>query len=317
MALPFPDIPRTVFPPVGPFDIGSFSVGPLAIRWYALAYIAGLLLAWRYASGMVRNPRLWGGRPPTMTPLQIDDLILWATLGVILGGRIGYVLFYMLPLADGRAAIAADPLVIFKVWQGGMSFHGGMLGVLVAMAGFSWRNKLSLFRVSDLVVACEPIGQFLGRVANFINGELWGRATDVPWAMVFCNATIKADNGGYCPAGDVPRHPSQLYEAGLEGLALFLILRWATHRAGWLQRNGAVSGLFLIGYGVFRTVLETVRNPDQGLDTLPYGLTMGMLLSVPMVLFGAWMIWRAFRTPLPPPEQTTPQTPPKGAHEPA
>jgi phosphatidylglycerol:prolipoprotein diacylglycerol transferase len=317
MALPFPDMPIG-FPKMGPFQLGDWTVGPFQIRFYALAYIAGILLGWRYAVGLVRNGRLWGGRPATMTSLQIDDLIVWVTLGVILGGRIGYVLFYMLPLEAGRQAMAADWTVVFRVWEGGMSFHGGMLGVLIAMAGFCWRNKLSLLGVADIIVACEPIGQFFGRLANFINGELWGRQTDVPWAMVFCNETIRGQNGGTCPAGEAARHPSQLYEAGLEGLALFLILRWATHRAGWLQRHGAVSGLFLIGYGVFRTALETVRNPDQGLDQLPYGLTVGMMLSVPMVLGGAFLIWRALKQPLPPPaDAAPPETPDAEAHEPA
>ena len=310
MALPFPNIHPEIFS-IPAFHVGSLAIGPLAIRWYALAYVAGILLGWFYAARLVKTPRLWGGRPPTATPAQIDDLVLWVTLGVILGGRIGYILFYMLPLADERAALAAQPWLALEVWKGGMSFHGGMLGVLTAMALFARFNRIALFAVADIVCACEPIGQFFGRLANFINGELWGRITDVPWAISFCNQTIMDASGGVCPATDAPRHPSQLYEAGLEGIALFLILRWATHRVLWLQRPGAVSGLFLIGYGVFRTLLETVRNPDPGLDTLPLGVTMGMILSIPMVLLGAWMIWRALKAPPP----TAPAEAP--AHEPA
>ncbi|HWA63513.1 MAG TPA: prolipoprotein diacylglyceryl transferase [Caulobacteraceae bacterium] len=310
MALTFPNIRPEVFPPVGPFHIGSWTIGPLAIRWYALAYIAGILLGWRYATSMVRNAKLWGGRGPTLTVPQVDDLILWITLGVILGGRIGYILFYMLPLASGRELLMQDPLTVFKVWQGGMSFHGGAIGVLVAGVLFGRANKIDLMRLGDLVVACEPIGQFFGRVANFINGELWGRHTDLPWGMVFCNDTIMAANNGLCPAGTEPRHPSQLYEAGLEGIALFLILWWVTHRAGWLQRRGAVTGLFLVGYGVFRIVLETVRNPDPGLEHLPLGLTVGIMLSVPMVLLGAWLIVRGLKEP-------PAAAPSAGEHEPA
>lgn len=313
MALTFPDIHREIFQ-IPAFHIGSLAIGPLAIRWYALAYIAGILLGWRYAVRLVRNPRLWGGRTPTLNTLQIDDLILWVTLGVILGGRIGYILFYMLPLAGGRDQLMSDPLVVLRVWEGGMSFHGGMLGVLVAMLGFSWTNKVDVFRLADIVVACEPIGQFFGRVANFINGELWGRVTDAPWGMVFCNQTIMAENNGGCPAGTDPRHPSQLYEAALEGVALFLILRWATHRWLWLRRRGAVSALFLIFYGLFRIPIEMVRNPDAGLENLPLGVTVGELLSLPMVLAGALMLLWALRQPIPPaqPEAMAP-----AAHEPA
>ncbi len=314
MAMTFPDIHREIFS-IPAFHIGSLAVGPLAIRWYALAYIAGILLGWRYAVRLVRNPRLWGGRAATLNPLQIDDLILWVTLGVILGGRIGYVLFYMLPLTTAREQLMADPLTVFRVWEGGMSFHGGMLGVLVAMLGFSWVNKVDLFRLADIVVACEPIGQFFGRVANFINGELWGRATDAPWGMVFCNRTIMADNEGVCPAGTDARHPSQLYEAALEGVVLFLILRWATHRWLWLRRRGAVSALFLIFYGLFRIPVEMVRNPDAGLANLAFGITVGEILSVPMVVAGGLMLLWSLRQPIPPADAET-EVPP-AAHEPA
>jgi len=314
MALIFPDIHREIFT-IPQIHLGSLAIGPLPIRWYALAYIAGILLGWRYAVRLVRTPRLWGGRAATLTPLQIDDLILWVTLGVILGGRIGYILFYMLPLTQTREALFADPLMAFRVWEGGMSFHGGMLGVLAAMLGFAWTNKTDVFRLADIVVACEPIGQFFGRLANFINGELWGRHTDLPWGMVFCNDTIMAENNGSCPAGLDPRHPSQLYEAALEGLAMFLILRWATHRWLWLRRRGAVTAMFLIFYGLFRIALETVRNPDEGLQNLPFGITVGEILSLPMVLAGALMLAWSLRQPLPPAEPD--EGAPPAAHEPA
>ncbi|MEP6966465.1 MAG: prolipoprotein diacylglyceryl transferase [Pseudomonadota bacterium] len=306
MALTFPDIRPEIFT-LPAVRLGGASLGPFAIRWYALAYIAGILLGWRYAVGLARNPRLWGGRPPTASPAQIDDLVLWVTLGVILGGRLGYVLFYMLPLAGQRAALAADPLEVLKLWHGGMSFHGGEIGVVLVLVGFALSRRIALLGLADMVAACVPIGLFFGRIANFINGELWGRPTNLPWGMVFCGRALKTYGDGQCVAGYVPRHPSQLYEAALEGILLFVILRLATHRAGWLQRPGAVTGLFLIGYGAVRIALETVRMPDEGLQHLPFGLTVGIMLSVPMVLAGAWLIWRGLNRPLAAP----------GAHEPA
>jgi phosphatidylglycerol:prolipoprotein diacylglycerol transferase len=264
--VPFPD-----------FDPILFQIGPFAIRWYALAYVAGILLGWRYATSLVRTGKLWGGRTPPVTIPQIDDLILWVTLGVILGGRLGYVLFY------SPSLIWTDPLEVLKVWHGGMSFHGGLIGVTLALVGFARVNKVELLRLSDLVAPCVPIGLFFGRIANFINGELWGRPTDAPWAVVF-------------PAGGPQaRHPSQLYEAALEGLALFIILRIATHKALWLQRRGALTGLFLLGYAVFRMSLEAVREPDAFMPDFPLGMTMGMLLSLPMALAGFYLIWRGLR----------------------
>ncbi|HEY5107862.1 MAG TPA: prolipoprotein diacylglyceryl transferase [Caulobacteraceae bacterium] len=290
----FPDIRPEIFT-IPALKLGHWSVGPISIRWYAMAYIAGILLGWRYAVGLVSNARLWRGTTPTATPLQIDDMILWLTVGIIAGGRIGYVLFYMLPLANERAALAADPLEVFKIWQGGMSFHGGAIGVVLALILFARRQRIDVLRLADIVAACVPIGLMFGRIANFINGELWGRPTTLPWGMIFCGPHVPTYSDGQCIAGYIPRHPSQIYEASLEGLVLFLILRWATHRAGWLQRQGAVTGLFLVAYGVFRIALENVRNPDQGLDRLPLGLTMGIILSVPMVAAGAVLIWRGLR----------------------
>lgn len=278
------------FPNIDPILV---HIGPLAIRWYALAYVAGILLGWRYATGLLRNGKLWTHRPAPFTPAQMDDLILWITLGVIVGGRLGHVIFYT------PAMIWQNPVGILKTWEGGMSFHGGVIGVSVALIAFAWRNRLDLLRMADVVVAAYPIGHFLGRIANFINGELWGRPTDLPWGMVFCNTQI-VKTYGYCPAGYAPRHPSQLYEAFFEGLVLFLILRWATHVAKLGNRRGAISGLFLTFYGLFRIAIENVREPDAGMPSFPFGLTMGMILSVPMVAGGLFLIWRAMREPLPP-----------------
>lgn len=289
----YPDISPYV-PLLGPysFALGAWHVGPVGVRWYAVGYIAGILIGWRYCVGLVRNPRLWGAGAPTATPAQLDDLILWITLGVVVGGRVGSVLFY------NTAMIWRDPLGAFRIWDGGMSFHGGMIGVALALLLFARRNRIDVLRLCDLIAPCVPFGLFLVRIANFINGELWGRVTHVPWGMVFCNATIRAEYGGDCPAGLLPRHPSQLYEASLEGIALFLILRWATHRAGWLQRQGAVVGLFLTCYGLIRISLENVRQPDADMPHFPLGLTMGMMLSAPMVMVGLWLIWRALRRPV-------------------
>jgi phosphatidylglycerol:prolipoprotein diacylglycerol transferase len=280
--------------PFPEFDPVLLQLGPLAIRWYALAYVAGILLGWRYAVGLLKTPRLWTRRPPPLSVEQMDDFILWVTLGVILGGRLGHTLFYQPSL------FWTDPLEIFKVWHGGMSFHGGVIGVTVAIVIFAWRNAIDLFRLADVVAAAYPIGHFLGRIANFINGELWGRPTDLPWGIVFCNDRIRGQNQGVCPAGEVARHPSQLYEAFFEGLVVFLILRWATHHARLTNRRGVVTGIFILAYGIFRIAIENVRQPDEGMPNFPLGLTMGMILSIPMLLGGLYLIWRGMREPLPP-----------------
>ncbi|MXN63356.1 prolipoprotein diacylglyceryl transferase [Stappia sp. GBMRC 2046] len=264
------------FPAIDPVLI---EVGPLAVRWYALAYIAGILLGWRYMRRLVANERLWA-RTPHPSPLDIDDFVIWATLGIILGGRIGYVLFYNL------AYFLSNPAEILAIWSGGMSFHGGFLGVVAAMVLFSWRRGLSVLTLFDLAGATAPIGLFFGRIANFINGELWGRASDVPWAMVFPGA------------GPEPRHPSQLYEAALEGIVLFLVVRLVTHRFGGLARPGLTAGVFAAGYGLARSFVELFRMPDAHIGFLAGGLTMGILLSVPMIVAGlALAIWALRRPP--------------------
>ena len=288
----FPDIDPVVH--LGPL---ALQWGPLAIRWYALAYVAGILLGWRYMVRLVNREPLWGGRTPTATPLQIDDLVLWITLGIILGGRLGYILFYMLVNEGQRNGLIEHPMAAFRIWEGGMSFHGGFLGVCAAVALFARQQKIDVLKLGDLIAPVAPIGLFFGRVANFINGELWGRVTDHPFGVIFCNQTVQSANGGRCPAGPDPRHPSQLYEAALEGLVLFAILLFATYRLKWLRRRGALTGTFLVGYGLFRALLENVRNPDEGMPDFPFGRTMGMILSIPMLLVGAWMLWKALREP--------------------
>jgi phosphatidylglycerol:prolipoprotein diacylglycerol transferase len=259
--VPFPDI-----------DPVLLQIGPFALRWYALAYVAGIVIGWRYAVSLTRNLPIWRGTAPTADEKQIDDLVLWVTLGIIVGGRLGYVLFYKPNL------FWTDPVEIFRTWNGGMSFHGGLIGVTLALVGFSIANKINLLRLADITAPAVPIGLFFGRLANFINGELWGRPTTLPWGMVFPRA------------GSEPRHPSQLYEAGLEGLLLFCILRWATHGAKELPRRGFVTGLFLVCYGLFRVVLEGVREPDRDMPAFPLGLTMGMMLSAPMLIAGIGLI---------------------------
>ena len=275
-----------------------FSIGPLEIRWYAIAYVAGIVLGWWYANRLARNTAIWQPRKPPVTTLQLDDLVLWITLGIILGGRFGYALFYNPSLyADlfGGAGWG-ERLALFRLWDGGMSFHGGLIGVSLAIFWFARRNKVPLLSLGDLVAPVVPLGLFFGRIANFINGELWGRPTDAPWGMVFCNDTI-LDLYGRCPAGLIPRHPSQLYEAALEGVALAVILWLAVFKGRLLAKPGYVTGIFLFGYGLARASLETVRQPDFGMENLPLGLTMGMMLSIPMMIIGAWLIWRARSRP--------------------
>ncbi|WP_425991408.1 prolipoprotein diacylglyceryl transferase [Brevundimonas sp. TWP2-3-2] len=280
------------------FDPVLIHLGPLPIRWYALAYVAGIVLGWIYAARILKSDRIWApGKPPLAGP-QLDDLILWITLGIILGGRFGYALFYkpvmFLQLFTGSSL--GERLELFQLWTGGMSFHGGMLGCTLAVLIYAWRTKANALSIGDMALAAAPIGLLFGRMANFVNGELWGRTTDVPWAIRFCNARIE-QMYGFCPAGNEPRHPSQLYEAGLEGVLLFIVLGLAVWKWRLLAKPGYVTGLFLVGYGASRALLETVRQPDAGMENFPLGLTMGMMLSIPMILVGAWLIHRAWKRP--------------------
>jgi phosphatidylglycerol:prolipoprotein diacylglycerol transferase len=260
------------FPTIHPVLI---SVGPIDIRWYALAYIVGILLGWLYARVLIRREQLWNG-PVPMTVADYDDFVLWVTLGIILGGRIGYVLFY------NPGYFAGHPLEILQLWKGGMSFHGGFLGCVLAVILFARHRGLSILSLGDITCAAGTIGIFLGRIANFINGELWGRTTDVPWAMVFPTG------------GPLPRHPSQLYEALLEGLVLFVVLA-VLIRAGALKRPGFVLGAFVFGYAVARSICELFREPDAQLGFLWGGLTMGTLLSLPLLLAGIALMAAAVR----------------------
>jgi phosphatidylglycerol:prolipoprotein diacylglycerol transferase len=277
--IPFPNIDPAIF------SVEVFGI-TLALRWYALAYIAGLVLAWRYVASLMKRPRLWPGGAAPMTPEQPEDLLTWMVLGVVLGGRLGFVLFYQ------PAYYFANPSEILQVWAGGMSFHGGFLGVVAGVVLYSRARGLPLLQVGDAVAMAAPVGLLLGRLANFVNAELWGRVTDVPWAVVFPNA------------GPLPRHPSQLYEAVLEGAVLFVALWVVGTKRGGLMRPGTMIGLFLVGYGAARSSVELFRQPDAqfaGPGNLlghamqfggGYGLTMGQVLSAPMIAVGvALVIW--------------------------
>ncbi len=287
------DISALTFPHIDPVLV---QIGPFAIRWYALAYIAGLVIGWRYIVALVRRRELWdaNGPPTPHDPAtdadDIDGLLTWVTLGVILGGRLGYVLFYK------PVFYLYNPGAILQVWEGGMSFHGGMLGVIIAIYLFARQRGLPLLSLSDCIGAAVPIGLFLGRLANFINGELYGRATDVAWAMKFphWNGSEWAFTGD-----EVTRHPSQLYEAFLEGVVLFVLIRFMTHHTSALSRPGTVAGVFLTGYGLSRILVEFFRQPDAHLGYLipigHVGITQGMILSLPMIALGLSLVVRARR----------------------
>ena len=256
-------LPVLVFPAIDPVII---EIGPFALRWYALAYIAGLLAGWRYVLRLA--DRGIGG----MTRKDVDDFLVWATVGIIIGGRLGYALFY------NPAYFAAHPQEILAIWRGGMSFHGGLAGVIVAVILFSYRRGLGLMAVGDAIACAGPIGLFFGRLANFVNGELYGRPSDLPWAMAF-------------PAGGpLPRHPSQIYEALLEGLLLFVLL-WALSRTSLARRPGFLTGVFLTGYAGARAFAELFRQPDAHIGFLVSGATMGQLLSLPVLLLGLFALW--------------------------
>jgi len=265
--------------PYPKFDPVLINFGPFAIRWYALAYICGILIGWLIARRLIANERLWGG-PAPFTVLDFDDFVLWVTLGIILGGRTGYVLFYNLD------HFLAHPSEIVQVWKGGMSFHGGFIGCVLAVILFALKRRVAMLSLGDITCAVGPIGIFLGRIANFVNGELWGRPTDVPWAMVFPGQAARG----------VPRHPSQLYEAALEGIVLFAILMLLIRR-GALRRPGLVIGAFAIGYAIMRSFCELFREPDVQLGFLWGGTTMGMLLSLPLLIAGIGFVAFALRRP--------------------
>jgi phosphatidylglycerol---prolipoprotein diacylglyceryl transferase len=269
------------FPGIDPVAI---ALGPLQVRWYGLAYLAGLVLGWLYMRSLLRQERLWAGAPP-MKPEQTDDFLLWATLGVVIGGRLGYVLFY------DPVLYFSEPQRIFMVWQGGMSFHGGLLGMISAIALFSRLNRIPFLALGDVTAAVVPIGLFFGRVANFINGEVYGKISDVPWAVEFPARLLTP--------GDVfgPRHPTQLYEAAMEGIILFLVLRWFTHRRDSLKTPGRTAGIFLLGYGLARILAEFTKEWDHFHVLTTQYTSPGMIYSLPMVLFGLYLIFGAPRRP--------------------
>jgi phosphatidylglycerol:prolipoprotein diacylglycerol transferase len=262
------------FPAIDPV---ALRLGPLMIKWYGLAYMAGLLLGWLYIKQLLRNNQLWPAAKAPFPAEKADDLLLMMTLGVLLGGRLGYVFFY-----EPRFFLS-HPLEIPAVWNGGMSFHGALLGSILAIVYFARRTGAAVWSVMDLTAAATPMGLFFGRLANFINGELWGRPSTVPWAMVFPSA------------GPLPRHPSQLYEAALEGALLFAVLWWLTHRRGAMRKPGIIAGAFLIGYGLARSFSELLREPDPGHILTHPPFTAGILYSLPMIVAGAAILRAALR----------------------
>jgi len=269
----------------------------LALRWYALAYIAGIVIGWRIMIAAARRPALWPGDTAAMKPEDVEDLLTWVIVGVVLGGRLGYVLFYQ------PAHFFAHPVEILQIWQGGMAFHGGLLGVVLAVVLFSRARGINWASLADAVCMVTPVGLLLGRIANFINAELWGRPTDLPWGVIFPGAA--AQN---CPdvAGLCARHPSQLYEAALEGLILGALLLWLGWRRGALRLPGTLTGFFFAGYGIARFLVEFVRQPDAqfvspgnplglAFHIDGHGITMGQALSLPMIAFGIGMVLWARR----------------------
>ena len=288
--IPFPNISPEIF------SISVFGF-ELALRWYALAYIAGILIGWRMVVMSVKTSRLWIKNQPVMTPTQIEDLLTWVILGVIFGGRLGYVLFYQ------PSYYLQNPNEILYVWQGGMAFHGGLLGVIVAGLIFTTRYKVPKLSAADVMALGVPPGLLLGRMANFINAELWGRPTDLPWGVAFPTQAAQL-----CPdvIGVCARHPSQLYEALLEGLILGGVLLWLVWQRDAYKTPGLIAGTFFLGYGIARFAVEFVRQPDAqfvsagnplglALEVGGYGLTMGQLLSVPMIGLGLYLIRQARR----------------------
>jgi phosphatidylglycerol:prolipoprotein diacylglycerol transferase len=270
-AIPFPNI-----------DPVALQIGPVAIKWYGLAYLAGLLLGWLYIRRLLSEAYLWADNKPPFRQAQVDDLLLYITAGVVLGGRLGFVIFYE------PSYYLANPQDIIAVWKGGMAFHGALVGCIIAIWAFAWRNGVSPWSTGDLVTAAVPIGLFFGRVANFINGELFGRPTSLPWGMVFPEAALHHPD-----VEPTPRHPSQLYEAALEGLLLFLVLRLLTHYFDALKRPGVVSGVFLVGYALARSTSELFREPHFAHAFNVGPLTAGIVYSIPMLLLGLFVVYLA------------------------
>jgi phosphatidylglycerol:prolipoprotein diacylglycerol transferase len=285
--IPFPDIAPELF------SVTLFGI-EFALRWYALAYIAGILIAWWLAVRTLGRAAFWPADAPPMAPGRVEDLMTWVILGVIIGGRLGFVLFYQ------PAYYLAHPLEIPMIWQGGMAFHGGLLGVVVAAWIWAGRNGVARLQLADLMALCTPPGLLFGRVANFINAELWGRPTDVPWGVVFPGERAQACG----PFVEIcARHPSQLYEAALEGLLLGVVLLVLAWHRGWLKTPGRIAALFFAGYGLARFFVEFYRQPDAQFITPDnplglavqlggYGLTMGQVLSLPMIVIGLWLVLR-------------------------
>lgn len=289
-ALPFPSID----PILVSFEIAGRE---FAVHWYAVAYILGFILAWRWIVWLIKRPALWADGKPPMEPKQVEDLLTWMIVGTILGGRVGYVLFY------NFQSFVAEPLSIIRIWEGGMSFHGGFLGVIVAGVLFCRKNGINAWSAGDAIASGAPFGLFLGRLANFINAELWGRPTDVPWAFVFPGET--AQNCAPIVTEICARHPSQLYEALAEGIILFVVMAILILRKNWLHKSGKIIGLFFLGYGLARTIIEGFRQGDAqfvsinnpwgqilrfGNDADAIGLTMGQLLSMPMIIIGLGLL---------------------------
>ena len=266
--MPFPDI-----------DPIAFAIGPVAVRWYALAYLAGVGLGMLYGMALLRKISLWPNNTPPFDAPSLTDFAFWAVIAIVVGGRLGYVAFYNLPY------YLENPMMAFAMWEGGMSFHGGLIGLVLAMVLFTRYKKGRVLSGLDLLACVAPIGLFLGRISNFINAELWGRETDLPWGVVFPNG------------GDVARHPTQLYEAGLEGILLFVLIRYLTHVRYDLRKPGLIAGVLAIGYSLSRMLVELVRVPDPQLGYLFGGwITMGTILSLPMLVIGIGLVIAAQRS---------------------
>jgi phosphatidylglycerol:prolipoprotein diacylglycerol transferase len=268
LAIPFPDL-----------DPVAFRIGPVAVRWYGLAYLVGLVGGWLLIKRMLATPRLWGGRPAPFEPERTDDLLLFMTIGVVVGGRLGEVLFYEL------GYFLQNPARILAIWEGGMSFHGGLVGAIAAILFFAHRNGVEPRSALDLCAAVTPLGVLFGRIANFINGELWGRATSVPWGVIFPHPE----------AGPVPRHPSQLYEAAFEGAILLAVLMWLVYRRDALTRPGLVAGVFMAGYAIGRSLCEPFRDQDWSHPFAVGWLTPGIVYSLPMLAIGLYLVMTARR----------------------